>query len=674
MLLLANLSYAQFVPTTGNPSGGVQTNRPNMPTNSQMPQNGTLPQEQQDTSEYVQPGIEHHEEIPDSVLLNSIYRFHFTPLAVKILKITNPNLEPTGLEFTDPLDNFNGNYYLSKGTIGQNHIAIYQEFDPSLRPNFRPNSFIGYAKTPQNVNLFQVKKPYTVLSYMGSIHKDNTVHVSHTQNILPRWNISLDYDLYCSEGIYANSGVKNNYLDATTNYYSKDSRYQIQGGVIWQKFNLGENGGLSNDDIFHNNPTSNRAGIPVVDYKARSDNRFLTLFAHQSFNTVRQINKIQPITTQIQDSTEIRDSIIGYDTIIPHKPITFNTGVFGLDLEWNTDKRKYIDSTRWNQFTYKFYWTNDAYPDYKWHNPFKLTIGIEGDEILTSQLHGNWCYINTFGPFAHAEIIPGYGVLSLNAEYRHYWGKYLTDNEEQQNENGMNLSASYQMTIDTTHFITISGAVQEQQPQYIYTVLANQALENFHLKKLSIEYKNSFLNFDISANYANSLPYLTYKENYHNPWQVATSENFWLFQARLQMNLKWNWFHYDMLQLLQHSTDQISMPVPIWATKNSLYADVRFFHKALRAQIGFDIRYHTKFTADCYSPELGIFYHQNETNIGNYVWADVFINLQIKQASIYLKLGHINSLIEQHPNYMLLPHYPGNRFGLMYGLTWKFFD
>ncbi len=39
---------------------------------------------------------------------------------------------------------------------------------------------------------------------------------------------------------------------------------QAVAGIIWHKFRIQENGGLSNDDIFIYNQQTNRAGIPVV--------------------------------------------------------------------------------------------------------------------------------------------------------------------------------------------------------------------------------------------------------------------------------------------------------------------------------------------------------------------------------------------------------------------------
>jgi hypothetical protein len=113
--------------------------------------------------------------------------------------------------------------------------------------------------------------------------------------------------------------------------------------------------------------------------------------------------------------------------------------------------------------------------------------------------------------------------------------------------------------------------------------------------------------------------------------------------------------------------------VPVWASKNSIYADFTLFRRALRMQVGVDIRYYTAFAPDGYDPATGILFQQ-DTETGDYLWGDAFINLQVKRASIYVKAGHINALWESAPRYFLLPHYPGNRFGLFWGMTWNFFD
>ncbi len=64
------------------------------------------------TAEEGPKGVEYHVDIPDSVLQASVFFFHRLQHQVKILELKHPTLSPTGVQFTDCLDAFNGNYYL----------------------------------------------------------------------------------------------------------------------------------------------------------------------------------------------------------------------------------------------------------------------------------------------------------------------------------------------------------------------------------------------------------------------------------------------------------------------------------------------------------------------------------------------------------------------------------
>lgn len=682
MLLTSATAFAQV---SRNDRGGGQII--GMPTNHAMPSgisNGTpganpFSNSENDTVTQEIKGIEHHEDIPDSVLLNSVFRFHYTPLAVKILSLEFPTFDPTGAQHHDRLQSLNGNYYLSTGVIGQSHIPTFYTFDESLDYSFMASSQVGYRKTPQTVNLYQVQRPYTVLSYGGSINKDNLVHISHTQNVTQRWNISMDYDLIRAEGVYANSGTKNQYLDLTTNYYSKDSRYQVQGGLIFQKVYLNENGGMTSDSVFLSDPSATLSGIPVVSYEAASSSKDLTIFAHQSFNTVKQVEWHEPrietrhdtitatdsigiTTTKIQS----RDTILGYDTLYPKSPQVFNTGVFGFDLEYGRLTRKYVDSIRFNQLKYNVYWTNDAYPDYRWHNPFKFTVGFKGSRAEAFMLSGKWRTISDFGPYIHAEVHPWYGDLHIHSELKGYSNLAISDIVP--NEFGADLYARYTAPIDSIDRISIGmrGFVRPNEAIY----LMNSG--GLKLKQLSLAFtRDSLMLVELRANDIKDMTRICLDPISGNLSTCHVSDL--LLQSRIHLTLKVRWFHFDMQQLFQHAASE-RIDVPLWTSKNSIYADFTLFSNALRTQVGFDVRYLTSFRADAYDPTTGLFFKQSDTKIGNCLWADFFVNLQIKRATIYAKVGHWNSLLEQHPNYFLLPHYADRRLGVFFGMTWKFFD
>lgn len=659
------------------------TPQPNTGTNLPPPDNDTA------TAENNMPkGIVFHTDIPDSALSASVFAFLHNPYEVKIMQVSHPQFDPTGAHLT--LFHFPlaaSNYYLGAGGMGHPHIAVYQDFSYPLGLTFKPCIHPAYYKDPQTITFWQVQRPYTLLSYNNSLNKDYQIHVTHSQNINPRWNIALDYHLFSPEGVYANSSAVDHLLDFNTNYYSRDGRYQLRAGTIWQRFTLGENGGLSDDDAFINKRISNSAGLPVLSNNTSSRSTDLTLFAFQSFNTVRQVPHYRQRSEFLTDSINKTDTIITTDTIYPSTPKTFNSGVIGLDLQ--LDRHKYrgpnlvstptYDSLVNHQFSAALFWTNDAYLDRRWRNPLKITLGIrpyltsvalDTARYNTERITNPYIY-----PFARLIVSPWKkSEITALAEFEPFIHEYNldvllhirldnTDSITEPSNHNLSFRASLKnTTCDDLFYIQqhLKGVVSPELP--LIHIASAEAAYNY----------GNTVDFSIIANSINNNIY--FQKDASGNILPAWAGRGALIQARLGLNLQaWEWLHYDMLQLLQYSTNDI-VRVPLLASQNTLYADFLLFHRALRTQVGVNLRYHTLYYADAYDPSLGLFYRQSETKVGNYFYADFFINLQIKRAIIYVKAGHLNSLLESESHYFALPHYPDYPFGLFYGLTWQFFD
>lgn len=629
-----------------------------------------------DTNDQQPKGIVYHEDIPDSILLPKIVQFHFTPYEVKIIHSEHPLNDPTGWQIQDPLNALDGTYYLSKSLVGQSHINLYPTLGDGLEWRYQPDINKGYRKTPQNIHLFQTQSPFASLSYQSSLNSEYQVHASFTQNIKPRWNFAFDYDLINPYEIFKNSAVLSHLLDASTNYYSEDSRYQGQLGVVWNKMRMGENGGLSNDGLFSTGQQTNMAGLPVVSYTNQRLYNDLDIFTHQSYNLVRQVETVKErYDLEVnQDDSTLLDTIYWYDTLTPNPYHIFNAGVLALDAQFSRQASRFkdsisADSTTTFIYSGRLFWTNDAYPDYKWHNPIKLTGGIEPRVVHINE-HDSLTYnIYSVTPFARAQIKLGRGILSG-------LGHFTFSNDTP----GMDrrIETEYRLNFDSLRYIDATAIAEWKAPDYFFFHYHSNGFQWDHsnLDKISVQRFNLLYShkglwkIDATAQHISNNVWLD--ENI-SPYQ--SEGNAWLFQARAMSHLRFfGWLCLDLQEMVQHSTDENELRVPLFASKNSIYADLNLFHRALRAQFGIDIRYHTLFYADAYSPAAGAFYRQNDIQVGNYLWGDVYVNLHIKHADIYIKAGHLNAIWEQHPSYFLLPHYPGNQFGLYWGVKWNFFD
>lgn len=675
LMLCASISIAlQFTPLSSQAQNSFSRARSAAvpgatPNNTANPifTNDTL---RGDTTE-VAKGIQYKKEVPDSLLRKKVFFFHHRLAQTKILQLWNPTLDPTGIQFTEPLDALNGNYYLGKGIVGQSHEPIYPTISNGLAMQLQPDPNIGYVKRPYNVRYYQTMTPYTVLSYNSSLNKDYVVHVAHTQNIKPGWNAAFDYRLFSPEGIYTSSGVKNHYLDATMNYFSRDSRLQAKGGVIWQSFNIDENGGISDDSYFTS--SSNRAGIPVNLYNMGTLHRELTTFADASYSLVAQFERYRYrdsiVARNIGDTAVTFDTIMLTDTIAASDPTTFNFGRFGIEACYDRRKRVFTDSTLWQEASATLYWTNDVYPDHRWRNPLKLTLGLQ-PRIVQAVIEGDSLAMYSWlDPFARAEIAVGRGTLRAEAEMRGSFNIGMTPDSRYL----LSLDYPFDSARQTMASLTLVKQTKCPDVRMVRDAVLHTGNKLRAIGSELVEARFSHRDIvDISLK-ANHMDHNTWYEYGSRLFVREGYSDLWLFQGAVTLRLSLGWFHLDMQQLVQHSTDEVQMPVPLLASKNSIYADFQLFHRTVRAQVGVDLRYHTPFLAPNYDYATGIFYHQDETTVGGYLWGDIFINLNVKRASFYIKAGHLNALWDQ-PNYFLLPHYPGQRFGLFWGITWHFFD
>ena len=374
------------------------------------------------------------------------------------------------------------------------------------------------------------------------------------------------------------------------------------------------------------------------------------------------------VVRQVNDSVSRLDTIVVVDTIPLRRPRMVNRGVVGVEINTEREKRVYSDSTLWGMQEATLYWTNDAYASYRWNNPLRLTFGVQPRRMRAIIGNDTLQCLSLFDPFARVELSIGKMTIGGEAEWR--------DNYAATNAPDARYAASLTFPFDSAHttLLSLRFAQQEQLPdvRMVHDASVNQAVD---LKQISTQ------RIDLSLRHQELLDlHLAATHASHAAWYDTAllvhegTADYWLLQASITARLQWGAAHLDMQQLLQYSTDALQVPVPLWASKNSLYAEFALFRGLLRLQTGIDIRFHTPYFAPYYHPATGLFLQQEEEKVGGYLWGDVFVALQVKRASIYLKAGHVNALWENPATYFSLPHYPGQGFGLQWGVVWCFFD
>ncbi|MBQ2873975.1 MAG: hypothetical protein IJE85_01625, partial [Bacteroidales bacterium] len=133
-------------------------------------------------------------------------------------------------------------------------------------------------------------------------------------------------------------------------------------------------------------------------------------------------------------------------------------------------------------------------------------------------------------------------------------------------------------------------------------------------------------------------------------------------------------FHFDHRLLFQLSSDKEVMPLPMLGLNLRYYAEFDVVKNAMTMQIGANGTFTTKWYAPAYNPVLGVFHNQNKEQFGNCPYIDVFVNVQWKRVSVFLKAVNLNmGWPNESADYFTAAGYIAPQRAFKIGITWPFY-
>ncbi len=150
-----------------------------------------------------------------------------------------------------------------------------------------------------------------------------------------------------------------------------------------------------------------------------------------------------------------------------------------------------------------------------------------------------------------------------------------------------------------------------------------------------------------------------------NPMSVMT--------ATLRKDFQLWKFHLDHRALFQLSSDSEVMPLPTLALNLRYYFEFDVVKNAMKMQIGANGTFTTKWYAPAYNPVLGVFHNQDKEQFGNCPVVDLFVNVQWKRVSVYVKAVNMNmGWPLEKADYFSAAGYIVPQRAIKIGLTWPF--
>ena len=535
------------------------------------------------------------------------------------------------------------------------------------------NSMYPYFISSKNIKYYNTKKHFTNLSFYSNMSKKNNnqvLRVIHTQNITKKFNVGLVYDMISSKGEFQKQMSSNNGVTLFT--YYKSDKYSLNGNFIYNKLKYENNGGIDEKYVTKDLFDANITVIPVRLYNSKS------------VNMNREINLFHELKLDIETVNDSLDSIKYTDDNyykVSHKlKYQYNRlNYYDSDTLRTFYSLVNIDSLNTRDSTYQNILDNSVYFDFIKNNGNKTrTIGVSYLNIFE-----NFYYYNKNINFLNNGVGVNFDIIdSLN--YSFITGvNYFVDGRK---TNDLLIYANYRTSIIKNKFDLFANINYKNiRPDYFEehfnsnnagwdtTFAKNKSLTNIKLSisnnKYDLKIGMLYGIYDNMIYFKDSLPFDG--KTLISPHQETSTFNYFSFWVSKNFNFK----HFRFLNKLayQKSGNAKVLSVPEFSFFNSSSFNFVLVKNVLKAEIGFDVYYYTKFHADNFMPSTSLFYRQTETKIGDYPKVDAFLKLKLKRARLFFKFEHANYGMTGSNFYAGIDQPLAPRV-FRFGVSWSFYD
>lgn len=584
---------------------------------------------------------------------------------------------------------------ISVGALGQASMPT-DYFDRSTSREFTfSQPYDAYIYHMENVPFYNTKKPYFHMTYLESGQKkyrEEQFGLTLAQNISPSTGFNINYKARGTKGQYDWSRTKNHNLEVAFSHTGK--RYSVHAAYFNNHIEQRENGGVVGEWAITDTIFELPSGVPMRLSNSQAENTYRNngFFVVQSFGI-----PLLPVTES--------------DFSIAHLPAVY----VGHSFEYNSWSKIYSDvkATYTNErgdrdengnfipTTHSYYenWyinpekTRDSIYERRISNRFFVQAQPWNRDGVVGTLNGGvGIDLHTYSQFMLSDASTGeqgrvkktsfYVYGSVDGKIRRYvdWGGEFKFYPSGYRGGDLSIGAHLALTAKIKgRPLILDGQfrMERRSPGYW-----QENLFSNHYVWFTPLSKETDTRFEVTLRIPDYALEVGVKEGvvsdkiYYGPdshvAQASGAVNLTSVYARKDFRI--GGLHLDHRVLLQWSSDQEVVPVPLLSAFLSYYYEFWVVRDVLRLQLGLDCRYNTEYYAPGYNPALSTFYNQREIETGNYPYADLFVMAKWKRMRIFLKYQHINRDLIGGNRYFSAAHYPLNPGMFKMGISWGFYD
>jgi hypothetical protein len=542
--------------------------------------------------------------------------------------------------------------YLSIGNIGLTGYNLL--FNIEEYATFSPSLIIGNKQyLPKQ---FDVKKPYTELTYILGSKEEQVLRVLHTQNISQLANFSFGFDKIKSKGFYNNQASSNNHLYANTWFKTKNERHKITLHIDHERIFNEHNGGVLYDSLFEQDLLLNRNRELMdvnLSFASSTINR-TNLQIGQQFQFLQSFDSLNngfshalyTKASGFKNERIFKDSSLNMsyynqlliDSLITNDIIKYE-GVKGI-AGYQFNKRKGKDNLNFSTFV-KWQGLN-----YKQHIIDTIVTSLSvGTNVqfkkkkFRLQLDGNY-YLNGYrkndfdfkGGLSYdftqdwsVGVLGSYQSISPSLDLRAYYGNNI----------------SWENTFSTTDYLSVSGSLTSEK----------------HNVDLIVSYNDVF-----NPVYFNFIG---------EPQQIDGVSQLIQFSARKEFDLK-KWSITPKM-VYQYNGGYNVYRLPEYYADLTIGYKTKMYKNNLNIFIGADVVYYAPTDMMSFKPMVNQYNLDDTKMAGDYPFIDVFLNARIKTVRFFVKATHVNSGLFGF-KYYGANNYPLKDRTIQFGLNWIFIN
>lgn len=565
-------------------------------------------------------------------------------------------------------------HYRNRFNLGNIGLADVNLFIPipekNIGFNYWKNNFESYLFNKSRIKYFNTRNPFTELNFIAGSKEELVTRFIHSQNVNERLNFTAEFQRIKSDGFYLRQQSNHTNFYLSSNYLNKKKNYGLQSYLLINSLENSENGGISKDSLFEELPLRNRKllNINLTNAERKYRNRTLSLKQFLNFGDKKILDdSLSKMRSSIVSG--ILHSILIEDYSIVYKDDNPTSGFYKTILN---DSVKTIDSTAFYRIENNI--------DYRWSklNTITTNIGIKHEFINISQFGlingkngGKFKEYSkqTINNYILKASIDWNVLAKLNSKSMAEYCVSGYNMEDMKIKQRLAYSINSINKIEATAELISRRADYWQEQLFANNFSWSKNFDKVNWGTIGLSWNNQKYSIRIGTNisYYNNWIYL---DKYLVEQEKKTIQTFSAFADK---TFRLNHFVFSNKLIYQYVSDMSIIRVPEFSSNHSLYYENTIFKKALFFQLGIDVFYNTAYYANSYNPALGQFYVQSEKLIGNYPYIDLFLNMKISKARVFIKYEHANAGYMQF-KYYYTPGNPMNDDAWKFGLIWRFFD